>query len=331
MKNINILISTIVLMLLATTLSAQKIESYVLKQQPKIVLNEGGPIAVHALTNNGTTMDDFGTSFSKKLTSYLSSKSLKTVGSKGKVHNSWYTTKLYELTEDDTAAKYIIAGDYKFSSSVSKTSDLKKIKKKDDKDAITIFYYSNSASATATVTGNITITDVSDGKVIKTLAINNTKSKSETKFVSYPVLPTVDKYSDMVAKEAIGNHQLMFSPVYTPKKYSFKTIKGDKADKAYKKEMKNKKKVFKALAESGSVNELGKAYEALIANESKLKKPQDLYFNIGLCYELIGNYTKAKENYLKSAQKKAITEIDVLIAFQGMFTKIGLPTEEKEF
>ncbi len=333
MKNTNILISTIVLILLATTVSAQKIHSYTLKQQPQVVLNEGGPIAVHALTNGGTSMDAFGKDFTKSLTAYLKSTRLgvDTKG-KGKVHNPWYTTKLYELTQDDAVAKYIIAGDYKFSGSVSNSKDLKKSKEKVSKEEpFTFFYYSNSVSATAMVMGKITVTRVSDGQVVKTLPLNNSKTKTETKNIGYPIAPTVEQYSDMVAKEEIRKYQLMFSPVYNAKNYSFKTVKGDKADKAYRKEMKNKKKVFKALASSGSVNELGKAYEALIPNESKLKKPQDLYYNIGLCYELIGNYTKAKENYLKSANKNAITEIEVLIKYQGMFKKLGLLTEEKDF
>jgi tetratricopeptide (TPR) repeat protein len=95
--------------------------------------------------------------------------------------------------------------------------------------------------------------------------------------------------------------------------------------------MKNQKKVFKALADAWIVKELGKAYQKYIASEAKIKKPQNLYYNIGLCYELIGNYTKAKENYLKSGDSNVIIAIESLIKIQELFKSLGLDVTEGEF
>jgi len=331
MKKLNITIYMLLLMLVSTSLDAQKVYSYVLKDKPYYVLEEGGPITVQELTNNGTTMNSFGKDFANTLYNTINWKErgINTKG-KAKVYNPWYTTRIYELTKDASAAKYVIGGNYIFSGSVTKTHELLKAKDK-SKEAIPFFYYKHSVDAKAMVDGKITITSNSKGEVVKEFSLKNEKSKIDSKLVEYPVTPTIEKYTKMLSKDVINRSGGMFSPIYVPKTYSFKAVKGDKADKAFKKEMKNKKKVFKALADAGSVNELGKAYQEIIANESKLKKPQNLYYNIGICYELIGNYAKAKENYLKSADKGAITDIESLIKMQELFKKLGLNVVENDF
>ncbi len=318
-------------MLVSASLNAQKVHSYVLKDKPYYVLEEGGPIAIKELTNNGSTMNSFGKDFANTLYNTINWKDrgIEKNG-KGKVYNPWYTTKIYDLTKDESAAKYVIGGDYIFSGSVIKFNELQKAKDK-SKEKIPFFYYKHSVKAIATVDGKLTISNSSNGEVVKTFSLKNEKSKNDFKYVEYPAIPTIAKYSEMLSKDVINRSGGMFSPLYVAKTYSFKAVKGDKSDKAFKKELKNKKKVFKALADAGNVNELGKAYQEIVANESKLKKPQNLYYNIGTCYELIGNYTKAKENYLKSADKGAITSIDNLISIQNLFKKLGLNVVENDF
>jgi hypothetical protein len=331
MKKLNITIYMLLLMLVSTSLDAQKIQSYVLKDKPFYVLEEGGPVTVQELTNNGSTMDAFGKDFANSLYNTINwNKRGISRNGKGKVFNPWYTTNIYELTKDESAAKYVIGGNYIFSGNVIKSHELLKSKDK-SKEAIPFFYYKHSVDATAKVDGKITITSTSKGELVKEFSLNNEKTKTDYKFVEYPVTPTIEKYSKMLSNEVINRSRGMFSPIYAPKTYSFKAVKGDKVDKVFKKEMKNKKKVFKALADAGSVNELGKAYIVLVPDEAKIKKPQNLYYNIGLCYELIGNFTKAKENYLKSADKQAITEIDKLIEMKDLFQKLGLNVVENDF
>jgi len=331
MKKLNITIYMLLLMLVSTSLDAQKVHSYVLKNKPYYVLEEGGPVTIQELINNGTTMNSFGKDFANTLYNTINWKErgINTKG-KGKVYNPWYTTKIYELTKDESAAKYVIGGNYIFSGNVTKSHELLKSKDK-SKEAIPFFYYKHSVYATAKVNGKITITSTSKGEVVKEFSLNNEKTKSDSKIVEYPVTPTIEKYTKMLSKDVINRSGGMFSPIYVPKTYSFKAVKGDKTDKAFKKEMKNKKKVFKALADAGSINELGKAYLEIVANESKLKKPQNLYYNIGVCYEIIGNFTKAKENYLKSADKAAIADIESLIQIQELFKKLGLNVVENDF
>ena len=43
------------------------------------------------------------------------------------------------------------------------------------------------------------------------------------------------------------------------------------------------------------------------------------------------NYAKAKENYLKSADRTAITDIESLIKIQELFKKLGLNVVENDF
>ena len=332
MKNFNITIYMLLLMLVSTLVDAQKIQSYVIKARPFYVLEEGGPITVKELTNNGSTMNTFGKDFATTLYNTINweERGLAKKG-KAKVYNPWYTTKIYELTKDESAAKYVISGNYVFSGQVTKSDALMKSKDYNQITPIPFFYYKHSVDATAIVDGVLTITSTSTGEVVKQFSLKNEKTKSDFKFVDYPSTPTIDKYTKALAKDVISRSGGMFSPVFVTKTYSFKSIKGNKSDKVYKKELKNKKKVFKSLAKTGSVNELGKAYQEIIANASKIKKPQNLYYNLGLCYELLGNYTKAKENYLKSADKDAIVEIDYLISMKDLFVKLGLNVVENDF
>ena len=142
-----------------------------------------------------------------------------------------------------------------------------------------------------------------------------------------PNVSSASTYIAAAEKDAISQYQYYFSPIIKSKKYKFEKLKPE--DKSYKKELKQKTKDLKDLADKGDVNAMGKMYLDIITHP--LKDMQEGYLNIGMCYEIIGNYTKAKEYYEKAGDSRAMNELNKLILDRDKLSAIGLNVVETDF
>lgn len=50
-----------------------------------------------------------------------------------------------------------------------------------------------------------------------------------------------------------------------------------------------------------------------------------------MCYEMFGNFTKAKEHYDKSTNNEAKKRIGILIQYRDIYKKLGIEVIEKDF
>lgn len=317
----------IMLAVIPSVLSAQKIESYKLVM-PKYYLGEGGPIYIKALTNQDGDNNSYGEKYAKALKNAFSTDNYgKTSGVK--LYNPWYTTKLYSLTDDESQANYIIDGKYAFSGSSNQSAKEHKLKEGSEGNdpQIPYHFYEYTASSSASVEGEITVFQKSKDKVILTMPIKKNESSSKSDYLKVVNPVAVSSLKTQVGNAAINQWAYYLIPYYTVIKYDFKNVKSN--DKDYNKTLRKMRGDLKDLADAGKVNELGKAYSEMLGKD--LKNPEDAHLNIGMCYELIGNFTKAKEHYDKSGDSDAIARIDLLIQYRDIYKSLGVEIKENEF
>jgi len=324
MKSINKTIQIIILsFLMINFANAQTVESYSYKM-PEIFLSDGGKIFVKTLTNTGTMEADFGSQYAEKIKLYLNS-DMVGFSSGVKKYNPWLTTRIFTVVDNEAEADYVISGEYKFETSESKSNKENWIKESSEsvKKQLPICYYSYTASSNASVNGNIRV--YKSGSEIKTLPFNENKSDSKTKTMSEPGVSSASSYISTISKNAINKYSYKFSPQLFVKKYKFEKVKTK--DKEFKKELKDILKNIKALLETGEIGEAGKRYIEISEKEDS----PEVNFDIAQCYELIGNYTKAKEYYLKSGDKTGINDINNMISIQTQLKSLGISVTENEF
>lgn len=286
MKNIKITFFLLASILFSGTIIAQSIESVYLTL-PSIRLDDGMKIYIAPLENNSEENNDFSTSFSTSVKSYLSN------GQVSK-YNPWLTTGIYNVVESAEEANYIIDGNYAFKGN---SSQLCKRVETTTKDKYPIEYVVFVNSSMAELTGNVNIKRGTE--VLNTINISGSKSDSKEKALSRPGMAKQPNsmYSGL-EKAAMNKIINSLLPGFTAVKYSFNKCKtkNKEAKKAYK----DKEDQASDFIKGGKVKEGGRAYIEL----SKIDDTDDeVYFNIGMCYELIGNLSKAEEFYAKSTAK----------------------------
>lgn len=309
---------------ISTTASAQRVEFYTLKM-PSAFLDGGGNIFVKSLTNNGTTESDYGDAHAKAIVNVLSSNGIgqdKTV----KLYNPWLTTALYQVVESEDEADFIISGDYAFESSSNTSYEEKFIKETSETVAkkLPISYYTFSASSSASIDGKVTIAK-KDGTLVGTIPFGNKEFKSNSKHLEQPSVPSTEKFIADLKREAINKTAYAYSPRLDVEKFRFKNVKTK--NKELKKELKSLVKQAEALVKTGDINAAGKKYLEIATKEDN----EDVNLNIGVCYEIIGNFTKAKEYYVKSAEKSDIRRINSMILVRDKFKELGIQVVENEF
>ncbi|MBI9066869.1 MAG: tetratricopeptide repeat protein [Salinivirgaceae bacterium] len=324
MKN-TVKILSLALLIFVTSISyGQSIKSYELKMPAKIIAG-GGSVFVKALENGGKLEQGFGESFGKALKTQLDKE---TIGQKSgtKCFNPWYTTKLYKTADGESQADFIISGSYAINGDESKTSTVNSSKEKLEglSKPVTYYYYSYTASSKASLVGSIVVTKKDGSKTIE-IPLKGDKSKSETGYLKKESVASVSSFARELSKKQIATYQSMFSPTFDEKNYRFKNVKTK--DKVLKKEFKANEKAIKNQLKADNLHEAAKLYLEL---ESK-EKSENLSYNIGMCYELIGNFTKALEYYNNAGDKGALKDINELIKLKTTFESLGLKVEEGVF
>jgi len=314
-KNI---IIVILMVLSANILSAQTVSSYILPTKPQLVLENGGKVYVEPLVNTGEKAPEFGNKYSATLSALIN----KNAADKGRikgVYNSWYTNKLYTVVSSESDADYIIKGTYLIEASSSyKYTEIKSIAKL---SSIPYFTYQHTNSVKASLNGTLNVVNASSSNILTTVPLTATKSDSKIRYIHNDGPLNADNYIKDIAKKTIRGYSGVFTPKYVAKKYSFKKAKAnkksmEKADfKATKKELKAQQKAIKILAAMGNK----------IKNISKVEN------DIAYCYELIGNYTKAKTYYTKAGDSRSLEQLTKLIDMQQFIKKMGHDVTEEEF
>lgn len=309
------------------SIQAQKIESYQLVM-PKHYLSEGSPIYIEAPKDTEGKNTSFGEKYAKTL------KGAFDFGNRGmqsgvKNFNPWYTTNIYQLTENEAEAKYVIGGEFTISSSTFENAKSHQAAETSSSGnpAIPYHYYEYSAGANASVKGKLTVFDKTADKVIMELPFDKTESSSKSAYLNPVNVPAASQFVSKAEDAAVNQQAYYFIPYFTTIQYKFENIKSN--DKDYNKELRKSRGDLKDLADAGKVNELGKEYLAMVGKD--LKDPEDVHLNIGYCYELIGNFTKAKEHYDKSGDSESIKRIDLLILYRDIYKKLGVKVVENEF
>lgn len=319
-KYLGILLLAVLIYIPAT---AQKIEAYSFSLAPTL-LTTPGKIYVEDFENLGSIEDGFSTSYPASLKNVLLNK---TINAKTgvKLYNPWITTKLYEVVGSEDEANYIIKGSYLFTKGNS-SSYTKKLIYETTGDKLPIHYYKYTETAKASVVFNMGIYAKGNDVALKEFPFSDTKSVSKSLNFNKPAVQSSNSLVKKMANSAKYKYLYEFSPKLIAKTYKFKKVKP--ANKDLKKEYKNKTKSLKALASTGDINGMGKIFLEMLADDDN---NTNVHQNLGICYELIGNYTKAKEHYVKSGNKSSVTAITYLITVKEVFIKLGLEVTENEF
>lgn len=328
MKYIIRTLSLVLLLFVFATANAQKIDSYVLVM-PSIYLDEGGPVYIKPLTNlKDNNENSFGKKYATRLTNAFNNAGL---GKKSgvKMFNPWYTTKIYSITENEADAKYVIGGEYTTSSSSSATSKehVTAETSSSNNPKIPYVFYEYISNTSGNISGKLTLYQKSSNKIIKEYPFEKNNADSKSQYLKTTSSASESSLLMKSEEQAVDQHSLAFSPYYTVFTYDFENVKSD--DKDYNKELRKLRGDLKDFADAGQLDKLALAY---IEMQSKsIKNPEDLNYNIGMCYEMLGNFTKAKEYYDKSTKNDAKKRIDILIQYRDIYKKLGIEVIEKDF
>jgi len=319
-------ISTLLIAMLFVSYSiAQTVEGYKFAYSPTII-NTGAKIFVKNFTNKGDIEANFGEKYAKSVKAALNRKSLGlTTGVK--LNNPWLTTKFYEVVDTEAEADYIISGEYIFTKAYSsknkevviyETSSMAKPK-------LPIHYYNYTEASSASVTMKMFIHKKGNATPSKEFPFTKTESKSKTTALQKPTITSASSYISTLSKQAINKYTYEFTPRLVVEKYKFKTIKP--SNKELKKEYKTMKSSLKAFAKQSNINEMGKIYLSMLEKENDA----DVHANLGMCYELIGNFTKAQAEYNAGGDKKGIERITYMIKVRESHKGVGITVVENEF
>jgi hypothetical protein len=316
----------IILLTFITSLSiGQKMDGYILTL-PSQILDGGGKVYVEDFKDLKGENTTFGKSYAESLKNALKAERV-AIGSVGKIQNPWIITKVYDITDSKADADYVLSGQYSIISASSSTNKPVYIKETGTAEKLPICYYDYTVSSSATVMGDLFVTAKGQTEPLKTLPFKENKGTSKTKALEKPSVPSASSFITSAEKAAIKQYQYYFSPIIKSKKYKFNKLKA--ADKSYKKELKQQTKDLKDFADKGDVISMGKTYKASL--EKPLKDMKDGYLNLGMCYEIIGNYTKAKEYYEKAGDSSAMKELNKLIIDRDKLVALGLQIIENDF
>lgn len=303
-------------------------DSYVLIMPP-IYFGEGSPVLVKPLINlKDSSNNAFGEEYSTTLKNVFSNPN---IGRKSnvKMFNPWYTTKIYDLTENESEAKYIISGEYFSGTGLSDTAiEHKTAETSTSVDPkIPFVFYEYTSTSSASVNGKLTVYQTSSSKVVKEYPFAKTNTDSKSQYLESVKSASMFSLLDKSEDQAINEHILAFSPSYIIYTYKFENVKSD--DKDYNKELRQQRSDLDDYADAGQLDKLALAYIEML--DKNIKNPEDLYFNLGMSYEMLGNFTKAKEYYDKSNNSEAIERIGILINYRDIYEKLGIEIIEKDF
>jgi hypothetical protein len=311
-------------LLISGSIYAQKIITYTL-QMPTIILENGGPVYVDYLDN---PMPDANV---MKLKSEFRKAMIAGINAEGLIVeqglptlNPWMTTKIYETTENEEEANYVIDGEYSYETDMDKSYKAHMTKDEFGKGSIPIHYYEYSVSSSATLQGKVSIKDNNSGELVKEYSFSKTKSDSESKYMEKPRAESPANFFSDLNDAVIADYRYILNPIKREFKYDFPRITPDNND--YRKKFRKKRKELRKLDNGENVREMANVLFEL----QKIEDNEDINLGLGMCYEIIGNYTKAKAHYEKSGDKDAMTRINKQIQIRDQLKALGVEITEPE-
>jgi tetratricopeptide (TPR) repeat protein len=296
---------------------------------PPVYLSEGSPICIKPLINlEDSTNNTFGKKYSEKFKTAFTNP---IIGKKAgvKMFNPWYTTEIYDLTENEADAKYVITGEYSSSSSSSTTSKeyITAETSSSNDPKIPFVFYEYTSTTAGSVNGKLTVFQSSSNQIVKEYPFEKSNSDSKSQYLKSIKSTSKSSLLKKSKDQAISQHILAFSPYFNVYTFNFENIKSD--DKDYNKELRKQRKELKDYANAGQLEKLALVYIDMLTKD--IKNTEDLHYNLGMCYEMLGNFTKAKEYYDKSTNSEAIKRINTLIQYRDIYETLGIEIIENDF
>jgi tetratricopeptide (TPR) repeat protein len=238
-------------------------------------------------------------------------------------YNPWMRTNLYTTTDNKDEAKYVISGGYTITTDQSKSYNEKNAA--ETKDSIPYVYYEFTAKSSANITGNVIITDTETGAEVANVPYSKELSDEDKKVMQHASVKSPDSFVSTLSDYFVQAFRYRFSAVKATYKYDFPKIKPE--DKELRKDFRKYRGDLKDLAKEGKLKEL---YSMYLEIQQKEDSPE-VNECIGMCYEILGNYTQAKSYYDKSNSMDSKSRIAEQMNVQKQLRDLGIEVLEPEF
>lgn len=323
MKTIKYILIITACVLMSGLLSAQKLETYKL-QMPELILEKGGPIYVMPLTDNTQEeiSNSLSTDFQKEMNQGLLADGL-AYNHKLPSFNPWMKTNLYSTTDNKEEAKYIISGDYSFTTRYMKSYNEKTGAER--ADSLPFVYYEFVEKSTANVVGNVIITDTETGNEVTKIPFSKELTDEDKKIMRHASVKTPESFIPDLSTYFTNAFRYSLNAIKISYEYDFPKIKPD--EKGLRKAFRQYKRDLKDLADEGKLKEM---YTMYLEIQQKEDSPE-VNECLGICYEILGNYSKAKAFYDKCDNSESKNRIVEQINVQNQLKALGFTIEEPEF
>ncbi len=302
---------------------AQDIETYKL-QLPDIILEKGGPIHVSTLID-GTKEEisnNLSENFQKEMTKGIQAEGL-AFKHNLPTFNPWMRTNLYTTTDKLEEATYVIYGDYSFTTAHKKSYTEKS--GVETADSLPFVYYEFYEKSTATVVGTVIITDIEADTEVARIPFSKELIDEDKKIMEHAKSKSPKSLIPSLSDSFVQEFRYKFSAVKTTYEYSFPKIKPE--NKELKKEFREYKRNLKDLADEGKLKDM---YTMFLEIQQKEDSPE-VNESLGICYEILGNYSKAKEYYDKCDNAQRNSELVKQINIQNTLKDLGIAIVEPVF
>lgn len=249
------------------------------------------------------------------------------------IPNTWLRSDIYQVTQNKDEADWIFTGTYEYFTS-KKRDQAYEVKRETStgtkyKLPFELMYYDYANEIR--VPYSLKIVDKTGAEIFSAGSEFKNSSAPEKNMVS-----TEGKLQsfDALAKtfsSTIGNWMAnAMLPIFTPVAYEFEKVKGpDKKtqpDKEKRKAIDDQLDNARDMLKDHDFVGAGMIYQSLIEECPSA----DLFLNLAMIYEIIGNYTKSLEYYQKANNAVGITRIKSGIEVRDMLKAFGKTIEEVE-
>jgi hypothetical protein len=278
------IIKTLIILLVLLSVSdvyAQQGQFYqfILLKETKVL---GSNIFYAGLTNNGDEKQIDVNQYVKDQVNFFLKTYSGNAEKKIQNHISWTTNPLFQMVNDANEADVVIAGYYTIKTGSLVEEKLFYERQTNVGGAIPFYEIRQTNSASIQIVISYTYKD----KTVDydTITISNQYERKPN---------TTYKSIDDLLKKAESDLKMQLYKCFTfykPNHIWYKFLPVKTKDKALKEELKN----ASVLLENGEIEKLGNLYKRIYQLETDNKEAA---FNLGLCYELVGNYDKAEQYF----------------------------------
>lgn len=302
------------------TVSAQKFTSYLLHLPPYLLSNvetvyvEDFESTSDHYANLG---DDLAQSISQTIELEYDGVSSEL---QNNIFNPWITSKLYTVTDNKEEADAIISGSYSLTGTSSKEDHI--VEKQEPSgfaEQLPYSYQVFSEKNTANFTANIQVYKREVDSVVFNINYEIADVAENQKAYEAPNVASQAALSERLFDK--GEYQIpyYFCPFYEKVEYDFERVRPSR-------DLKDKAKEAKDLVKDGKIREAGKIFLEIWEKESD----KDAALNTAMAYEIIGNYTKAKEFYQHAGNSAGLERIEKAIKNRDLLIEIGMTIEEPD-